>query len=777
MSQSLSIVYTHWLLKYRWPIVAVMILLGGVLASGARFLQFDTSYQVYFRADNPQLLDFERLQDTYSRTDNILVVLAPEDRDVFSPATLTVICKLTADAWQIPYASRVDSICNFQHTEVWGDELRVGDLVKDSNALKPADLERVRRIALSEPELVNRLVSPIGHVTAINIGLRLPDYNTGEAVRSVAEIRQLLQQLNTQFPHVRTYLTGGAVMDVAFPSASQRDMQTLLPLVFLMIIITMSILLRSLSATLITITVIGLASATGMGIAGWLGFSLNPTSVGAATIIATLAVADSIHILSTLLQRLREGDTKVAALQYSLQHNARPVLLTTLTTVIGFLSMNVSDSPPFNDLGNITAFGIGAAFVYSVVLLPALVGILPIRVPATTGRQVRFMLWLADRVMHFRKTLLVGFMAVAVVLTGFITRIEIDDRFVEYFSASNKFRQDTEFTDRNLTGIYAIEYSMDSGEKFGIYEPRYLEVLAAFSDWLYQLPEVVHVSSIVPILKRLNQNMHADNPDFHKLPRSRELAAQYILMYEISLPYGLDLTNQIKFDKSASRLTVMLRNMSTTELRTLERRIANWLEAHAQGVTTKATGPSVMFAVLSERNIRTMLTSTALAVLLITITLAIALRSWRLGLLSIVPNVLPTLMAFGVWALIEGTIGLVVSVISAMVLGIIVDDTVHFLSRYQEGRRIRQLTVADAVRDTFAHVGTAIWITSAVLASGFSLLVFSDFTLSSETGLISALTIVIALLADLLFLPPLLMALENFFYKQTEAKPVAPPSH
>ena len=765
---SWSRTYTQWVLGHRYTVVAVLLSISAVQAYGIRFLEFDSSYQAYFRSDNPELIDFEKLQETYSRTDSIVVVLAPDDGKVFSPATLTAVWQLTRAGWEIPYTTRVDSITNFQYTTVYGDELYVRDLVSDPAALDDATIHRVREIALNEPLLVDRLLSPSAHVTAVYIGLLLPGGDSEEAVRSVAEVERVLDNLALRFPHIESYLTGGAVMDVEFPRASMNDITTLVPLVFLVILVSMLLLLRSAVASLITMLVIGLASISGMGLAGWLGMTLNPTSVGAATIIATLAVADSIHILNTLLQRLRTGDNKASALGYSLQHNFRPVFLTTVTTVIGFLSMNVSESPPFNDLGNITAMGIVAAFVFSVLLLPALVGILPIRVSAGTDSQIRIMTQLAEWVVRRRNLLLVGFSIVAVSLASLIGRIEIDDRFVEYFSKSNAFRQATDFTAQHLTGIYAIEYSLDSRHAFGVHDPGYLNAVDRFSNWLYQQPEVIHVNSIIPIIKRLNQNMHADDRTWYRIPESRELVAQYILMYELSLPYGLDLTNQLSMNKSASRLTLTLRNLSTSELRYLEQRIAIWLQRNAPTIETKATGTSIMFSVLSERNIRTMLASTALAVVLITLTLVVALRSLRLGLLSLVPNVLPMLMAFGVWAVFVGSIGLVVSVISAIVLGIIVDDTVHFLSRYQDARHVRQLSIRDAVVDTFAHVGTAIWITSAVLASGFSLLALSDFTLSSETGLISALTILFALFADLFFLPPLLILVDKLL------PPVAP---
>ncbi len=751
--------YVAWLLARRRRVLAAMLALALAAAAGLPRLSFDDSYQVYFRPDNPDLVRFRAFERTFGRGDNVLVVLAPAGGEVFTPRVLDLVRRLTRDGWQVPHAGRVDSLANFQHSEARGDTLHVGSLIPDGLTLDGAALARIRRIALGEPLLVRRLVSPAGDVTAVNIQLNLPGERSGEAAAAVNHVRRLLEEYRRRYPEVDFRLTGGAVMDVAFPEATRHDLVTIVPGVFVAIVAALWLLLRSAGATFITVAVITLAAATGMGLAGWAGVALNPTSVGAATVIATLAVADSVHILTTVLAARADGAPPAAAVHTGMRLNLRPVFLTSLTTVIGFLSMNVSDSPPFNDLGNITAAGITAAFIYSVTLVPVLAVMLPMRVPQRMARERRFMAWLADRVVDHRRLLLWGIGAGALVLAAFIPRIELDDRFVEYFSEDTAFRQDTEFTARRLTGIYAVEYPVDSGVPGGIHEPAYLRTLDAFVRWLAAQPEVEHVTSILPVLRRLNRNMHGDDPAWYRLPDSRRLAAQYLLLYELSLPYGLDLTNMVNLDKSASRVRVVLRNLGTRELREFEARAAAWLARHAPEVTAVATGPSLMFAHLSARNVRTMLVSTALAVVLIALTLVIALRSVRLGLLSLVPNLLPGVMAFGVWAVLVGRVGLVVSVISAMALGIIVDDTVHFLSKYRLMRRDHDPRTA--LRATFVQVGTAIWITTAVLTTGFLLLTLSDFSLSADTGLITALTLAFALAGDLLFLPPLLLLLER----------------
>ncbi|KAA3633092.1 MAG: RND transporter, partial [Proteobacteria bacterium] len=478
-------------------------------------------------------------------------------------------------------------------------------------------------------------------------------------------------------------------------------------------------------------------------------------------IIMTLAVADSVHILTTYLHRLAEGAQRRAAMIESLRINMQPVILTSATTAIGFLTMNFSDAPPFRDLGNICAAGVIAAFVLSVTLLPALTVMLPMRAVRGDIASSRMFERLGDLVVRRRGALLAGtgaFMALAIAA---IPLNEINDQFVKYFGASVPFRIASDFAGEHLVGVDRIEYSLESGDSGGINEPGFIERVEAFSNWYRRQEGVRHVSTYTDILKRLNRNLHGDDPAYERLPGNRELAAQYLLLYEMSLPYGLDLNNQIDIDKSSTRVIVSIKNLTVNEILSLEERAGRWLALHAPELQTAGTGPSIMFAHITSRNIQAMLTGTVLALLLISLLLIAAFRSVGLGLASVIPNLAPVGMAFGIWAVVHGEVGLSLSVVAAMTLGIVVDDTVHFLSKYLRARRERSLDPADSIRYAFISVGPALLTTSVVLIAGFSLLAFSAFKINAGMGLMTAMTIAIALVVDFLFLPPLLMLFEE----------------
>lgn len=746
------------MVRWRYAVLLVTILLVAVAASGARFLTFKTDYRVFFSEDNPQLLAFEELQNTYTKTDNVLIVLAPKDGNVFTRETLASVATLTKEAWQLPYSLRVDSLTNYQHTRAEGDDLIVADLVPDPSLLGPEVLDDIREIAVNEPLLVSRLVSAQGHVTGVNITIQLPDNGTGKEVPAITEhARELVEQVKAENPKLDVYLTGMVIMNNSFPEVSVRDQQTLIPIMFMIVLVTLAFLLRSLSSMIGTFIVIVFSILTAMGLAGWLGMGLTPPSASSPPIILTLAVADCVHFLVTFLHAMRKGMDRHSAIVESLRINMQPIFLTSLTTVIGFMSMNFSDAPPFRDLGNIVAMGVAAAFVFSVTFLPALMAILPVRVKAGaarhTGRIDRF----ADFVVARQTSLFWISGVVIILLVAFIPRNELNDEFVKYFDDSIPFRTATEFASENLTGIYTIDYSLGNGEVGGISEPAFLADVERFAEWYEAQPGVLHVNTLTDIMRRLNKNMHADDETWYRLPDERELSAQYLLLYEMSLPYGLDLNNQINIDKSATRMTVTLDSVSSNQLLSIEASAQAWLADNAPYMKSGGASPSVMFAYIGQRNIRSMLIAASLALVLISIILIFALRSFKIGMVSLIPNLAPAGMGFGLWGLMYGQVGLGMSVVMGMTLGIVVDDTVHFLSKYLRARREQGLDAPDAVRYAFHTVGVALVVTTLVLIAGFMVLTQSAFKLNADMGLLTAITIGLALIADFIFLPPLLM--------------------
>ncbi|NQY27008.1 MAG: MMPL family transporter [Piscirickettsiaceae bacterium] len=762
MTYSFTQCYANFIVHHPWRLLLLSLLVIVMTASGTRFLAFSNDYRDFFSEDNPELLAFEELQDTFNKTDNVMFVLAPKNGDVFTNETLAIVEAITDEAWQTPYSSRVDSISNYQHTIAEDDDLIVADLVRDAASFSQEDLDRTRNIATHEPLLVHRLTSATGHVTAINVTLQLPGKSLDEASEVVAATRAIRDEILAKHSNIKIYLSGLTMMNNSFGEAAKGDMQNLVPIMFAVVIVVLGFLLRSFTATVSTVIVIFSAILFGMGSMGWLGWKLTPPSSSAPTIILTMAVADAVHLLVTFLHNMRAGQNKQTAMADSLRVNLQPIFITSITTAIGFLSMNFSDVPPFHDLGNVVAIGVMFAFVLSVTTLPALMMVLPVRVRVNTmNLQKHPMTKLADIVLNNRRSLLWGMGLLALILISLLPMNKLDDQFVEYFDETIEFRRDTDFVVANLSGIYDIHYFLKQGESGGINEPEFLLQVENFANWLREQEHVMHVRSVTDIYKRLNKNMHGDDPNYYRLPESRELAAQYLLLYEMSLPYGLDLNDQIDVDKSATRLTVTFENLHTEEILQIEQKISTWLVENNPDMAFSAGSATMMFAHIGKRNVQSMLFGTTVALVFISIILMAALRSFRVGFISLAPNLLPAGMAFGIWGLMVGQIGMSLSVVTGMTLGIVVDDTVHFLSKYLRARREKGLNAEDAIRYAFNTVGVALWVTSLVLVAGFVVLAQSHFALNAHMGAMTALTIAIALIMDFLFLPPLLMKLEG----------------
>ena len=763
--------FGRWVLKYRWLVIILSIAIVLAFASGGRFLTFSTNYRIFFSEDNPQLLAFDKLEKTYAKNDNVVIVMTPKNGKVFTRQTLAAVEEFTKLAWQTPYSSRVDSLSNYQHTEAQGDELIVGDLVKNAAGLSNSDLKRIHDIAVNEPLLVHRLISPSAHVTSINITIQLPMLDPVKEVPSVmAYARKLVTEMEQKYPHIDARLTGMVAMNNAFSEASMADMQSLVPLSFGLMAVALAFLLRGIVASAITMLVIAFSIIFAMGAGGHVGLSLSGPSVTAPTIIMTVAIANSVHMLVTMLQKMRHGLERNAAIIESMRLNLQPVFITSLTTALGFLTMNFSEVPPFQHLGNLVATGVGVSFLLAVGFLPAMMSLLPLRIRTETNKRDLMMESFGNFVVQKRKQLFFGMMILIAVLISFLPKNELNDVFVKYFTTDIEFRRDADYFAENLSGLYIIDYSLESGETGGISNPGFLSDVEKFANWYRQQPEVKHVNTITDVMKRLNKNMHGDNADWHKLPAERDLAAQYLLLYEMSLPYGLDLNNQINVDKSSTRFTVTLETMSSNGLLALEQRAADWLKLNTQHIKqADGSGPSMMFANIGSRNIKSMLIGTTVALILISMVLIIALRSVKIGLVSMLPNLVPAAMGFGLWGLLVGEVGLALSVVTTMTLGIVVDDTVHFLSKYLRARREENLDRYDAVRYAFTTVGRALVITSIVLVVGFLVLATSNFKLNSGMGTLTALVIVFALAADFLFLPPLLMKLDHKDDRKTDS--------
>ncbi len=768
--------YIHWIIKWRWLVLLFAVLFLGACIHGKSRLMFTSDYRVFFKKDNLELSTYDELQKEYTKTDNILFVLQSSSYDVITPEMLSIVHDMTARAWKIPYSIRVESITNFQHTTANGDLLRIQDLVTNPNALKIEELSQIRKVIYKEPSLVNRLIDESGKTTGIFITLQMPDEDPLATGKTVAYAEKLADEIQTKNPDLRIAVTGLSPLVNAYTRAAKQDMNFLVPLMYGIIILLMLVFLRSIWGTLVTLFIVKMSSDAAMGVAGWISMKLTAPLATVPVIVMSIAVADCLHIILTAFYYMQESRSKQDAIKESFRVNMKPVILTSLTTAIGFLGLNFSASPPFHDLGNITAIGICIAYFLSITFLPAAFSLIPFTQRFLSrhnfvliNRLSRFTIVNRNKLLWVISILVIGF-------TALVPLNKIDDHVIEYFDRSFQERIDSEFTLENLTGIYQLEFSIESGKPFNIADYAYLSKLEAFTKWLRNQPEVIHVNSFTDIIKRLNKSMHGDDERFYSLPKDKEMTSQYLLSYEMSLPYGLDLSSQLDINRSATRLVVTLDRISTQEIIKIKNRAEKWLEENNLSRENKTgTGLVVVMSYITHHNINSMLWGTAISFFLITLTMVLSLKSVRLGLISLIPNILPIGVAFGIWGLLDGNISTPVANVTVICVGIIVDDTVHILNKFSQAVKQMNMTPEKAMHHSLSTAGPAIWMTSLLLTVGFMVLNFSPFKMNSEMGLLSAIVILIALILDFFFLPGIIIFIykKGFFQKKIQTKGLA----
>ncbi|NND81742.1 MAG: MMPL family transporter [Gammaproteobacteria bacterium] len=754
-------------LRWRWLSLLFMVLLTIGLSLPMKNLGMSTEYRDYFGPENPQLLTFDNLETNYTKIDAALFVVQPADKKIFSQESYPIVQKITELAWQLPGVARVDSISNYQHTEAASDELLVGDLLPLDESFTDEQLASKEAIALAEPTIAGSLISHNGATAGINARVDLDNDPDADLPDFIAAARAMIEQIEAEYPGIRIASTGNAFMSNAFVEAAGEDALTLIPFMYVVLFIVMTLVYRNTYATLITIAVVLSSTLIALGVGGIFRLELNSISVSLPIVVMTLAVADSVHILVTLLSLMRGGMDKMQAIRESMRINFVAVAVTSITTIIGFMCLNFSDTPPFWHLGNLSAVGIFAAWVASVMLIPALVAIVPIKVKmVTSGEQqiayepvsLKLMRRLARLSTVHSNKIIVASGLISVVVLSAIPRLEFDDQFIDFFSERLDFRTDTDFTIKELSGIYTVHYDIRSAEPAGITSPEYLQHLQQFSEWLRSQPEVRAVYSFTDVMLRLNKSMHGDDPAWYRLPEDQELAAQYLLIYELSLPYGLDMNDRLRFDKSGTRLTATLDKISSVTMRDFAQRSNNWLRDNLPAhMYSEPSGTAMMFAYITKRNLDSMVLGNIIAVVLISLVMMIALEHFGLGLLSMVPNMLPIVFTFGLWYLLLGSVGMSSAIVMALSLGIVVDNTTHFLSKYQRARREKGATTEQAIHYAFEVVGMALLANAIILAAGFGILGFSSFQPNVQMGIMVAITIVLALIIDLLLLPALLM--------------------
>lgn len=749
------------LIRRRLLFAGITLALIGILGSQLLHMAFNGNIKVMFDANDAHYQQLQLLEEEYAESNYLVMLYAPADHDVYSQQSLTSLKTLTDRLWQLPYVMRVDALSEQTQLGVDEDTLSITPLVNYANGKPTTASEQIEQYLQQHPQVKARLLADYGDMYLITASIQL----TGDHLPAVLSLNEAARTLQAETlaanPGAALYLNGDIVLEDAMLQVTMDDIIRVNPIVFVAIFLLLGLFLRSWVAIAAASAVAGASTALATGLHVMLGFEMNPITMMAPAVVLVIAVADSIHVLTHYVLQRRAGAAVEQALSESLRHNLSPIFWTSVTTAVGFLGMNFGDSPPFRAMGNMAAIGVLCALITTFTILPSVVMLFPGEQPRAPMNLARHMRTLSRWVISMPRQLLFSILLIAVSLCLFIPRMELNDNINEYFDESLPIYESIQVATGQTSGAQFIVYSLDAGEPDGVNQTDFLTQVESFSDWLAAQPEVRGVHSYLDLVKQINQTMHADDPDYYRIPDDDALISQYLLLYEMTLPAGMDLTQDLNIDRSALKLTVNVRDGDNQSMMALEQRIDRWLATNQPELRSQGSSQLLMFAHMGHKIMLSMIAGSAFTLVFITLFMIAALRSLRFGLLSLIPNVFPALVVYGLWAILVGHVNHAAAMTFSICLGLVVDDTIHFMSRYLHFRR-EGVAANSAIEQTFASAGTAIVITSLTLICGVILLSLSHFTVNDTMSLMLAGIISAALLFDLLFLPSLLLWVDRF---------------
>ena len=734
-----------------------------ILGRGITSVVFDPDMERFFPKGHPATSLSYEIDETFIRTDNLVIAINAKNNSIFTKKTLSLIENLTEESWTVPYSIRVDSLTNYSYVRSVDDDLLVEPFIENAVSLEDSFIKQREKIVEEEEIIFGSLISKDKKTTVISIIVDppKPDVNI-KLIDTVEYMLEYVDEAKSNHPELDIRVLGTPYQEYISPKMVLSEMPIVMPSMLLLILVSVFFLLRSVFAVLATILVIVLSLIATFGSVGYIGNALNQMVITIPILIITLALADCVHLFSIFFQQRAKGYSSKESMTRSLELNLQPLFLTTLTTCIGFLSFNVLDVPPLQDLGNYVSIGIAMAFIFTIFFAAPLFSFFEIKAPKSVNQQINLSRKIAKFSLKNSKTLLWSVPLASLLLICLIPLNVLDENPTQmYDEGFTSFSADTLWLDEMLGVTFPVSFKANSNNG-SVSEPEFLRKIDHFVKWLETQDEVNHVTSLAHTMKNLNRSMHGDDPEWEIIPESEELSSQYLFFYEMSLPMGLDLNSSISQDRASTKISANLDDMSGQEFLKFDKKVrAHLKENNLTEIISPAAGFRVVFSHISMVIVNSLLFGVFFGLLLITILLGLFFRSIPFGVLSAFPNVLPIGAAFGIWALYDGQVGFMVAVGMGSTLGIIVDFTVHLLSKYDLARREMGQSPEEAVVFAFESVGFALIVMTIVISLGFLVLNLVNFMPLHDFARFSTMSFVMALIIDFLLFPNLLVRFDK----------------
>lgn len=747
-------------IKFRWAIAILIPLLTLIMASSLKNLEFEGSYRIWFGEESKILTKYDDFRAIFGNDDAITITFSNED-GIFTKEALRSIDNITNKLWKTEYIARADSITNYQYVhadEEYPDEILVEDFIEDIDALSVEDLQKKKEIALTQDLIVNKMISQDAKTTMI-VGRMTPKAGDDPEVSfklrdaAMAIIAPEIEKNGFKF-----YLNGGPIINTSFIEIAQHDGGTFTPAVIIIAMILLYGVFRRFSATLLSISVVIFTFLIVLSIQVLFGFKLNNFTANIPVFVVAIGIADAMHLLWIYFVARRKGMQNYEAIHYSVKKNLLALFLTSLTTSIGFASLSISAVVPIKTLGIATASAALLAFVLTILFVPALLAIINPKIKTDTEQKSnnhKLSEWYVSLLLRYNKAILFISLVLFSVISVGIFRANVDSNTVRYFKENVPFRISINYTQEHLTGPMSYEIVIDSKVNDGIKEPDFLKTTQKFYDEFYaKYSEIRHISSLMDVVKTFNDVMAGSK----SIPDDKNLIAQYLLLYSLSLPQGMEINDKMDIDERLLRVSASIDMVDTS--RDLE--MIAWAEEwwNKTPYSAEVNGQTVMFAHMQHDVTQTLIESISLAIVMISIIMIIIFRNWRMLPLFIGPNILPIMLVIGVMGWLQIDIDMGVAVAGAIIIGVAVDDTIHFMVKYIESRK-RGDNLQESLEYVMSYAGSAIIFTTIILSVAFLVFVLSDFNPNYHFGIVTASALIIAVLVDLVALPAFLAMVDD----------------
>jgi len=739
----------------------VMTTIMVVLITGLNFLEKDFSHEMWFRKSDPYLTRFKEFKKTFG-SDDMAIMAVYAKKGIFNPETVALVNELTDKMWQVPKIMRVESLANYKWVRAIGDEIIINDFLP--NDLTSDDILERQKIAATMDPIKQYIISndlktfviyawPEPHFD------QKPEY--GPTVLAMEEIVKKYQNN----PDYEFHIAGTVVMGDGLNTVTMSDLKLIIPLLLITIAIMLVIIFKSFWGVIMPIGLVFTTIGSTLGYAGWANIKLNVTTAMIPNILMAVCLADSIHLILSFVHFRQEGLAIKEALFNAIKKNIQATILTSVTTAVGFYSLMYTELLPIRDMGLLAGSGTLLAWVYTLFFICPMLLYVPFKIPP---KREQFKLKILGNIFNPEKaTYVINKYKVIIILFCFGLTIactylgfnnEVNSSTIDSFKDTVPIKKAYKFMREHIGGSYGVEVVFDSGKDDGIKDPAFLNKVDAFEKWLKESKHITKASSIVDVIKDVNKALNANKDEYYKIPDNSNAVAEQIMLYSMGLPSGVGLNHWSSLDNRYMRVMVVWTLVgSKASLREIQRIQDNFARF---GLNGHVAGTTALVAGMDGYIVSTFVSSMLTAILLVSILMAIFFRSIKLGVLSMIPNVMPPLIGAGFMTLAGIHIDVGTILITSVCLGIAVDDTIYFLANYNRLTR-SGVTSYNAVLDIFKNTGNALIWTTVILVVGFGCFLFGSFIPNVHFGIMTAIILGVALILDLVLLPAILLYKDN----------------